>query len=233
MIGAEGRIGSEWGLTIAALWGRIVVVLGIHDFWLFAASGVVLTLTPGPDTLYILGRSVAQGRRAGMLSVLGISTGILIHTAAAALGLSALLASSAAAFTLVRWGGAAYLVYLGVRMLLGPTPSGQPAAELPPPLNPLGIYRQGLFTNLLNPKVALFFLAFLPQFVDPRSPHRTAAFLLLALEFILIGTTWSLGLACFAAAASRRLREQRASSRWLGRASGVLFIGLGARVAQG
>jgi RhtB (resistance to homoserine/threonine) family protein len=222
-------------LTIAALWGRIVVVLGIHDFWLFAASGVVLTLTPGPDTLYILGRSFAQGRRAGMLSVLGISTGILIHTAAAALGLSALLASSAAAFTLVRWVGAAYLVYLGVRMLLGPAPAGQSAPETtpPPPPKPLAIYRQGLFTNLLNPKVALFFLAFLPQFVDPRSPHRTAAFLLLGLEFILIGTTWSLCLACFAAAASRRLREQRASSRWLGRASGVLFIGLGARVAQG
>jgi RhtB (resistance to homoserine/threonine) family protein len=208
-------------------------VLGIHDFWLFAASGIVLTITPGPDTLYILGRSIAQGRRAGMLSVLGISTGILIHTAAAALGLSALLASSAAAFTVVRWIGAAYLVYLGLRMLLRSDAGDQSAAAALPPMSPVGIYRQGLFTNLLNPKVALFFLAFLPQFVDPRSPHRIAAFLLLGLEFVLIGTTWSLGLAWFAATVSRRLREQRTSGRWLGRASGVLFISLGARVARG
>ncbi|MDB5174314.1 MAG: Lysine exporter protein [Phycisphaerales bacterium] len=208
-------------------------MLGIHDFWLFAASGVVLTITPGPDTLYILGRSIAQGRRAGVLSVLGISTGIMVHTTAAALGLSALLASSAAAFSVVRWIGAAYLVYLGLRMLLRPTTGDQPAAGTTPPMSPMGVYRQGLFTNLLNPKVALFFLAFLPQFVDPHSPHRIAAFLLLGLEFILIGTTWSLCLAWFAAAASRRLREQRASGRWLGRASGVLFIGLGARVARG
>ena len=144
-----------------------------------------------------------------MLSVLGISTGVLVHTAAAAIGLSALLASSAAAFTVVRYAGAAYLVYLGVRLLLSrgddlPTTPHATAATAETRV-PWTVYRQGVLTNVLNPKVALFFLAFLPQFVDPSSPHRTAAFLTLGLVFVLSGTTWCLIVACFAAAASRRL----------------------------
>jgi threonine/homoserine/homoserine lactone efflux protein len=102
-------------------------VPAIHDFWLFVLSGILLNITPGPDTLYILGRTVAQGRRAGFLSVLGISSGILIHTAAAALGLSAILASSATAFTFLRYAGALYLVYLGLRLLLT-APEHRPAS---------------------------------------------------------------------------------------------------------
>ena len=211
-------------------------MLGIHDFWLFVVSGVLLNLTPGPDTLYIVGRSIAQGRRAGVLSVLGISTGVLVHTAAAAIGLSALLASSAAAFTVVRYAGAAYLVYLGVRLLVSrgdalPTPPDAAAAA--ETRDPWIVYRQGVLTNVLNPKVALFFLAFLPQFVDPTSPHRTAAFLTLGLVFVLSGTIWCLVVACFAAAASRRLRERPTAGKWLNRVSGGLFIGLGVRVARG
>ena len=212
-------------------------MLGIHDFWLFVTAGVLLNLTPGPDTLYIVGRSIAQGRRAGVLSVLGISTGVLVHTAAAAIGLSALLASSAAAFTVVRYAGAAYLVYLGLRLLMsrGDDPQIASAADAgaAETRDPWTVYRQGVLTNVLNPKVALFFLAFLPQFVDPSSPHRTAAFLTLGLVFVLSGTTWCLVVACFAAAASRRLRERRTTGKWLNRLSGGLFIGLGVRVARG
>src|SRR3954468_21943461 len=151
--------------------------LGIHDFWLFVASGIVLNVTPGPDTLYIVGRSVAQGRRAGAVSALGISSGCLVHTVAAAVGLSALLASSAAAFTIVRYAGAVYLIYLGVRLVCGRDDrkrGSHPPAVAAPASRTTGaawaVYRQGLLTNLLNPKVALFFLAFLPQFVDPHSP---------------------------------------------------------------
>lgn len=211
-------------------------MLGIHDFWLFVTAGLLLNLTPGPDTLYIVGRSIAQGRRAGVLSVLGISTGVLVHTAAAAIGLSALLASSATAFTVVRYAGAAYLVYLGVRLLVsrGDDPPTAPDTTIASETcDPWTVYRQGVLTNVLNPKVALFFLAFLPQFVDPSSPHRTAAFLTLGLVFVLSGTTWCLVVACFAAAASRRLRERRTTGKWLNRLSGGLFIGLGVRVARG
>src|SRR4051812_47389821 len=171
-------------------------MLGIHDFWLFVASGVVVNVTPGPDTLYIVGRSAAQGRRAGVLSVLGISTGVLIHTAAAAIGLSALLASSAAAFTVVRYAGAAYLIYLGLRLLMSRGNDSPAASDVAPTSGPRdgwAIYRQGVLTNVLNPKVALFFLAFLPQFVDPGSTHRTLAFLSLGLVFVLSGTIWCLG----------------------------------------
>jgi RhtB (resistance to homoserine/threonine) family protein len=208
-------------------------VLGIHDFWLFVASGLLLNLTPGPDTLYILGRSLAQGRRAGVLSVLGISTGVLIHTAAAAVGLSAILASSPAAFTTLRYAGAAYLIYLGLRLLLSRAPDHHLETSPNYSPRPWAIYRQGLLTNLLNPKVALFFLAFLPQFVHPHSPHRGAAFLTLGLVFVLTGTLWCLVLALGAATASRHLRQQPAAAQWLNRISATLFIALGLRVARG
>jgi RhtB (resistance to homoserine/threonine) family protein len=211
-------------------------VLGIHDFWLFVVSGVLLNVTPGPDTLYIVGRSIAQGRRAGVLSVLGICTGVMIHTVAAAVGLSALLAGSATAFTVVRYAGAAYLIYLGLRLLVSRGDDLQAAskgAAASGPRDGWAVYRQGVLTNLLNPKVALFFLAFLPQFVDSGSAHRTLAFLSLGLVFVLSGTIWCLGVAWFAAAASRTLRERRGAGRWLNRASGGLFIGLGVRVARG
>jgi threonine/homoserine/homoserine lactone efflux protein len=211
-------------------------VLGIHDFWLFVASGVILNITPGPDTLYIIGRSAAGGRRAGVLSVLGISSGVLLHTVAAAVGLSALLASSATAFTVVRYAGAADLIYLGLRLLMsrgGDSLAAPDADATAGPRDGWPVYRQGVLTNVLNPKVALFFLAFLPQFVDPSSPHRTLAFLSLGVVFVLNGTIWCLGVAWFAAAASRTLRERRGAGRWLNRTSGGLFIGLGVHVARG
>lgn len=209
------------------------VVFGIHDFWLFVVSGVILNITPGPDTLYIVGRSIAQGRRAGMLSVVGISSGILVHTVGAAMGLSALLASSATAFAVIRYTGAIYLVYLGVRLIFVGSRNIAVEPTKPAAVSSWSIFRQGLLTNVLNPKVALFFLAFLPQFVDADSAHRMAAFLLLGLTFVITGTLWCLGLAWFAGTATRRLRERGSAGRWLNLASGGVFIGLGVRVARG
>src|SRR5512145_1068250 len=152
--------------------------LGIHDYWLFVLTGVLLNLTPGQDTFYILGRSVAEGTRSGVASALGIAVGTLVHTAMAALGLSAILATSASAFTVVKLAGAAYLVYLGARMLMGGAPQ-LGVTSVPERVDAWTAFRQGMLTNVLNPKVALFFLAFMPQFIAPDSRAKVLAFLAL------------------------------------------------------
>jgi threonine/homoserine/homoserine lactone efflux protein len=154
-------------------------MFGIHNYWLFIVSGLLLNITPGQDTLYIVGRSISQGRRAGVLSVLGISTGCLVHTLAAAFGLSAVLAASSEAFMAVKFIGAAYLVYLGFQMILS---RASPPRQLTTgqPARGWMIYRQGILTNVLNPKVALFFLAFLPQFIESGSNTKVLAFLILS-----------------------------------------------------
>ena len=206
-------------------------MFGIHNYGLFILSGFLLNLVPGQDNLYIIGRSISQGRRAGMLSALGISTGCLVHTLAATFGLSALLAASSQAFRVVKLIGAAYLIYLGVRMLLSRSFSYRGAAETASPTPDWVVYRQGILTNVLNPKVALFFLAFLPQFIDPHSGTKIPAFLLLGMTFITTGTIWCLFVAWFASAFSRRLRESPSAGSWLNRAAGALFVGLGLKLA--
>lgn len=205
-------------------------MFGIHDFVLFITTGVLLNLTPGPDTLYILGRSIAHGRRAGIASALGISVGSVFHTGAAALGLSALLATSAWAFLFVKLAGAAYLIFMGVRALL----EKQHELSMPAHFKRRGAaaaFRQGIVTNTLNPKVALFFLAFLPQFIDANAPSKTIAFVVLGLTFVSTGTIWCLILAWFSSAFSVRLRESPTVTALLGRAVGSLFIFLGLRLA--
>jgi len=203
---------------------------GIHEFWLFIVSGLLLNVTPGPDTAYIVGRSVQLGWRGGATAVLGVSTGCLVHVFAAAIGLSALLAASSAAFTLVKWAGAAYLCFLGVRMLLSQAAAGDPASASGA-VSLRQVFLQGALTNVLNPKVALFFLAFLPQFVDADSPHKAVAFLLLGLVFICNGTLWCLGVAAFAARAAGRVRHSGRALLWINRTLGGLFVYLGVRVA--
>jgi threonine/homoserine/homoserine lactone efflux protein len=205
-------------------------MFGIHDFVLFLTTGILLNLAPGPDTAYILGRSIAQGRSAGIASALGISAGSIIHTTAAALGLSAFLATSASAFHAVKLIGAAYLVFLGVRALF------QRSGKLLVPAHfaktqTVAAFRQGILTNLLNPKVALFFLAFLPQFIDPASTAKVPAFLTLGLTFVATGTLWCLILAWFASAFSEKLRGSNTIATVLNRAVGSLFIFLGVRLA--
>ncbi len=209
-------------------------MLGIHDLWLFIISGLILNVTPGPDTAYIVGRSAQFGWRGGTAAALGIGAGCLVHVLACAIGLSALLAASATAFALVKWVGAAYLCYIGLKMLL--TRQSEVAAPAAAPQDRATslakVFWQGALTNVLNPKVALFVLAFLPQFVAPEAPGKALAFLALGLIFVCNGTLWCLGVAAFSARAARRFRQSGRAMRWINRALGGMFVYLGARIAM-
>jgi threonine/homoserine/homoserine lactone efflux protein len=204
-------------------------MFGTTDLALFVMAGLLLNITPGPDTLYILGRTTLQGWRGGAVAALGIGAGLFVHTFAAAVGLSALLAASATAFTILKWVGAAYLVYVGLSLLMA-----RPAIELrTPALHAAGlrtVFFQGFLTNVLNPKVALFFLAFLPQFVDPSAPNKAVAFLFLGFVFNLNGTLWNLFVAWSAARVASSLNRSGHFALWLNRTVGTLFVYLGIRL---
>lgn len=215
-------------------------MLGTHDLGLFIASGLLLNMTPGPDSLLIMARSATQGFRAGSAAALGIGAGTCVHVLAAALGLSALLATSAAAFTVVKLIGAAYLVWLGFGMLFkrraasaSPDDGATPAA---PPRQPLRrIFAQGFLTNVLNPKVGLFFLAFVPQFIAADAPSKALAFVFLGAVFNVNGMLWCHLLAWSSAAAGARVRGRawrQALGRWLNRGIGALFLAFGVRLAM-
>lgn len=213
---------------------------GIHDLTLFIISGLLLNMMPGPDTLLIMARSARQGWRAGCAASLGIGAGVMVHVTAAAVGISALLAASATAFNIVKWVGAAYIVWMGIVMLrakLARTDDASPAA---PARNDKAeaehlayarIFAQGFLTNVLNPKVALFFLAFVPQFISAGSPSKAAAFFILGCIFNFNSMLWCNGLALFTAFASARLKVKPLVSLWLNRITGSLFLALGARLA--
>jgi threonine/homoserine/homoserine lactone efflux protein len=204
-------------------------VFGIHDYWLFVLASLLLIVAPGQDTLYILGRSIGQGLRIGVASALGVSAGTVVHTFAAALGLSAIVAASATAFMVIKLAGAAYLVYLGVRAIMKPSMALDVDAVRSG--DACNAFRQGLVTNLLNPKVALFFLAFLPQFVAADAPHATYGFLLLGLTFVAAGTIWVLVLAAAAASVRRFFDHRPAAQAWASRVVGGVFVYLGVRLA--
>ncbi len=211
-------------------------MLGIHDLWLFMVSAALVNISPGPDSAYIVGRSLQLGWRAGMMAALGISCGCLVHVFGTAIGLSALLMASSVAFTVIKWVGAAYLCYIGITMLLSRQKSPEGSAEAGttaprPVLSLRQLFWQGVLTDVLNSKVALFFLAFLPQFVNADAPHKTTAFLLLGLMFISTGTLWCFTIAALAARAASRLRQRGGALVWINRALGIVFVYLGVRIA--
>jgi threonine/homoserine/homoserine lactone efflux protein len=206
-------------------------MLGIHDLWLFVLSGFLLNVTPGPDTAYIVGRSIQLGWRGGIAAALGICCGCLVHVFAAAIGLSALLAASSAAFTAVKLIGAVYLCWMGVRMLRS-TGSAQAVSDREEPASLRTVFWQGVLTNALNPKVALFFLAFLPQFVATDSSHKALAFAALGIIFNINGTLWNAGVAIVAAKAAYCARRAGRAVAWVNRSLGALFVYLGVRVAM-
>jgi threonine/homoserine/homoserine lactone efflux protein len=207
-------------------------VFGIHNLWLFVLAGFLLNITPGPDTPYIVGRSSTQGWRAGAVAALGIGSGALVHICAAALGLSAILAASAAAYTAVKIIGAAYLVYVGLSLIRSKATSrSSGSASGIRPASIRSIFFQGFLTNVLNPKVALFFLAFLPQFVSSDAPSKALAFLTLGAIFDFNGTLWNLFIAWSTARISTRLAASVPSMMWFNRCVGTLFVFVGVRLA--
>lgn len=200
-------------------------MFGTNNFGVFLISGIILNLTPGTDTMYILSRSISAGRKAGILSVLGISSGAVIHTMLAAFGLSLILAKSAVAFNMVKYLGVVYLLYLGILTLIKKPKETTLASDAQASLKV--IYMQGLLTNLLNPKVALFFLAFLPQFVDVKAGWGAMPFILLGSTFIITGTIWCLVLAITASSAAGKLRRNSKISTLMNKLSGIIYVGLG------
>ncbi len=208
-------------------------MMGIHDLALFIAAGLLLNVTPGPDMAYIAARGAAGGFRAGMAATLGITAGCVVHTLAAAAGLSVLLATSAAAFTVVKWCGAAYLLYAGLRLVAASVrpPHDRAASPPPAPATAWRIFREALVINVLNPKVALFYLAFLPQFIAADAPSKGLAFLALGCVFNFNSLFVNLPVAWLSARAGSRLRTHAQAARWLTGAVGALFVLLAARLA--
>lgn len=207
-----------------------VVVPSAANLALFVTAAVVLLVIPGPAVLYIVARSIAQGRKAGLVSDIGIHSATLVHVAAAALGLSALLASSALAFSIVKYAGAAYLVWLGLKKIFGRDEEAGVDVKMKPH-SYRRLFRDGFVVNLLNPKTALFFLAFLPQFIEVERGHVAMQIAFLGLLFTLLGFVSD---GCYAFAAGtlgERLRQSRTYMRFERYVSGVLFIGLGLSAA--
>ena len=203
----------------------------IHHFWLFALAAFLLNITPGNDMLYVASRSAGQGVRAGIVSALGIMVGCLVHLAAAAAGLSAVLARSAMAFDIIKYVGAGYLFYLGIKACLNKRPSALTVTDKVQPATGRRIFLHGVMTNVLNPKVALFFLAFLPQFVDVGDRHAPVAILLLGVWFDIGGTVVNILVALLFGRIGDWLKR---NPRWLQlqeKITGVVLIGLGIRVA--
>ena len=203
----------------------------LNSYMLFVVASFVLVLVPGPDMVYMLARCIAQGRRAGMLAAAGFNLGGYVHLTAAMLGLSAILATSSVAFTVVKWLGAAYLIYLGIVALLNR--QGPLVIESSGRIGYGGrtILWQAFVSDVLNPKVAVFFLALLPQFVDPDGSHPTLQILLLGVTVNVIALATNIVLVWFSAGLTESLRRNQSLSRRLQQGMGALFVGLGLRLA--
>lgn len=204
-------------------------MLGIQHYDAFLLACIALNLTPGLDTFYILARSGREGHAAGLGAALGINAGCIVHTLAAVLGLSAILMASATAFALLKYIGAAYLVWIGLRMLLS-----RQHTRAPTQTHGTGFaaaLRQGMLTNVLNPKVALFYLAFLPQFVSPHATHPQFGLLLLGISFIGTGFIWSLVLAMAGGRIHRLLQRKPQIGLWMDRVCGTVLLGFGLKLA--
>lgn len=208
-------------------------MFGITGYASFIASSIALNIIPGSDTLYIVSRSAVGGRKKGFVSALGISTGILIHTLLVSLGLSAVLASSALLFNAMKAAGSAYLIIMGLRTIFSKTPlfeTGSSDGTLQEPLSK--VYIQGVLTNALNPKVALFFLALLPQFVSADNPYGPLPFFLLGITFFTTASIWSMLLAFTASFLSRILNSGPRISKTASVISGIIYVALGLNVLR-
>lgn len=203
----------------------------IIHFETFLIAGILLNLTPGNDTIYVLTKSIGQGRKAGIVSVLGIGTGCLVHTVLAAFGISIIIAESLLLFNIVKYAGAAYLFFVGYKMLTNKVTLNTGDIPQTERTEYLKIYRDGVLTNVLNPKVVLFFMAFLPQFINPAAKNTVIPFLALGATFITTGSLWCFFVAIFASAIFARLKTNKIIAEWITKACGATLIGLGIKVA--
>lgn len=206
--------------------------MGIENFIAFIFTATLFILTPGIDTVFILNKSIGQGKKAGIYAALGINAGVLIHTLFAALGLSIIVAQSALAFTIIKYLGAAYLIYLGISKLIKKDDQ-MGFNDLTPQKaqNQRQNFVSGLITNTLNPKVALFFLAFFPQFIQPAAIQDSTPFILLGLTYAGIGLLWFIVLSFFAALFAGSIQKHPSANKWINKISGVAFILMGIKVA--
>ncbi len=207
-------------------------MFGVINYEAFLLAGILLNLTPGADTLYIISRSMSNGKKAGIISALGIGTGSLVHTTFAALGLSIILSQSQLVFDTVKYLGAAYLVFLGIQMIL--SKGGLKIKDIQNNINKTSmgkIYFSAVLTNVLNPKVALFYLAFLPQFIDQSYSNQFISFIVLGVTFTTTGTLWCFVIASFSSLFLRKIKENPKIKTWMDRVSGLIFISLGIKLA--
>jgi RhtB (resistance to homoserine/threonine) family protein len=206
-------------------------VAGIIHFETFLLTGILLNLTPGNDSIFILTNSIGKGKNAGIISALGIATGSFIHTLLAALGLSLIIAKSLVLFQVIKYAGGAYLIFLGLKMFFDKSQFAKTDISIDKSVNYSRIYLEAILTNLLNPKVALFFIAFLPQFIEPTAHNTVVPFLLLGITFITTGTIWCLILAVFASAIISRIKHNAKLLPFINKFCGLTLIGLGIKVA--
>ena len=202
---------------------------GIQHYDAFLFACLALSLTPGLDTFYILTRSGREGHAVGLAAALGINAGCIAHTLAAVLGISAILMASSLAFSILKYLGAAYLIWIGVRMLLSRATTRQPTETRGRGLN--AAFRQGMLTNVLNPKVTLFYLAFLPQFVSTFAPHPHLGLMVLGLSYIGTNIAWTAVLALTGGRIHRLLTAQPRLGQWMDRLCGTVLLGFGIKLA--
>lgn len=202
------------------------------SYWLlFFSAALAINISPGPDMIYILSKTIAQGKKIGIASSLGVCSGALVHVFAAALGLSAILATSAIAFSIVKFIGAAYLIYLGIQALRSKGISFEMPDKKGVDTTAWKAFRQGALVDILNPKVAIFFMAFLPQFVRPELGHNSAQIIILGVLVDLVAIPVEFFLVFSAAQTTGFFRNNRKLSIWLDRIMGSVLIGLGVRLA--
>lgn len=204
-------------------------MFGIENLYLFLSVSILINLSPGPDMLYTAARSLSQGTKAGVYSALGIFAGCLFHIAAAVFGLSAIIAQSAFWFSVIKYAGAVYLIYLGIKSLLNKQPAETEIKKLSPiPMRK--IFLQGLITNILNPKVAIFFLSFLPQFINPASAHIREQIIFLGLWFDVQGTLILIMVAGLTGYFNKLMKQKKTFWKWQDKVTGLILVGLGVRM---
>lgn len=205
--------------------------MGIENFLTFIITALFFVMTPGIDTIFVLNKSIGQGKKAGVYSTLGINTGILVHTLFAALGLSLIVAKSATAFSVIKYIGAAYLICIGISSLLSKKGVVKTVAADQKMNTGRQNFVSGLITNTLNPKVALFFLAFFPQFINPTQLESALPFIVLGITFAMIGVAWYLILTFFAGTFSEKIMKNPKAEYWMNKGTGVIFILMGLKIA--